>query len=75
MSFPLFQAYQCLFRWYTHNGRRASVDRLKETLRELNENRLADSIEIDVTGEEVTDLSTAESGLSRPSSQTCSTAS
>ena len=49
------------------------MEGLKSTLRELNENRLADSIEIDVTGyaSESTDL---DSVFSRPSSHTCSTA-
>ena len=39
------QAYQMLLKWYGHCGRRASVLVLCETLRELNENRIADNIE------------------------------
>lgn len=44
------QAYQSLVQWYNHIGRRASVVVLSSSLREINENRLADSIEKDVFG-------------------------
>ena len=39
------QAYQAMVKWQNHNGRRASVDLLKDSLREISENRLADHIE------------------------------
>jgi hypothetical protein len=39
------QAYQSLLKWYSHVGRRASVDLLSEALRDIDQNRLADSIE------------------------------
>lgn len=38
------QAYQSLVRWYSHSGRRASVNLLTETLRDINENRIAEEV-------------------------------
>ena len=39
------QSLQALLAWYGHCGKKASVPELCKTLRELNENRLADNIE------------------------------
>ena len=44
------QAYQSLVRWHKHCGMRASVEVLNQSLRDIKENRLADSIERDVLG-------------------------
>ena len=39
------QAYQAMVKWHNHNGRRASIDVLKDCLREIQENRLAENLE------------------------------
>lgn len=40
------QAYQALIRWHCHNGRKASLSALKQALRDIQENRLADHVEM-----------------------------
>ncbi|KAK2157897.1 hypothetical protein LSH36_182g05020 [Paralvinella palmiformis] len=44
------QAYQSLVRWYNRAGKRASVELLSEALRDIRQNRLADTIEKEVVG-------------------------
>ena len=46
------QAYQSLVRWYSHTGRRASVDSLLITLKDINEVRLAEELHHEIKGEE-----------------------
>ena len=55
------QAYQSLLKWYSHMGRRASVDVLSEALRDIRENRLAESVEKEVAQKSTTDTSGTES--------------
>ncbi len=38
-------AYQALTAWFKHCGRRATIDILINTLREIGENRIADLVE------------------------------
>ena len=42
------QAYQSLLKWYNHTGKRASVELLTESLRDIKQHRLADTIEMEV---------------------------
>ena len=44
------QAYQSLVRWYSHSGRKASVDMLWDTLKEINETRLAEELFLEIRG-------------------------
>ena len=39
------QAYQALVQWHNHNGPRASIDVLKDSLCEIQENRIAEQLE------------------------------